>query len=369
MFLLLISFAILYLSPFKFIYPALYYNFANIDDYKIFSNRTLQVSNSPKPWVVNTFQYKLSDSLKLSLDTLNTTAFQMYSYDTLIYNFKKEGSDSISNSFSMAKSIVAAAYGRALKLGYLKSLDQTVGETMPEWSHLSISSISIRHLLTMSSGIKWDESYASPWSQTTQLYYGTNIQSMIEKLEIEKTPGTFFKYKSIDTQLLTFLLTRITKRTVSEFVSNELWKPIGAEHPALWSLDHENGIEKGYCCVNAYASDFARIGFLYLNFGNWHNHQLIDSSFVMQCITPNRLEDANSKSCDYYGCQWWIIPNYKGYKAFYMRGILGQYVICIPELKMMAVRLGEKRGVKSSSELHYPETYLIIDELIRYKKQ
>lgn len=368
MFLLLISFVLLYLSPYKFIYPALYYNFANIDDYKIFSNRTLQVSNSPKPWVVKTFQYKLSNELTLCLDTLNTTAFQMYSYDTLIYNYKKEGSDSISNSFSMAKSIVAAAYGRALKLGYLKSLDQTVGETMPEWNHLPIARISIRHLLTMSSGIKWDESYASPWSQTTQLYYGTDIQSMIEKLELEKTPGTFFKYKSIDTQLLTFLLKRITKRSVSEFVSNELWKPIGAEHLALWSLDHENGIEKGYCCVNARVSDFARIGYLYMNQGNWYGKQLIDSIFIKQCITPNKIKDGNNRVCNYYGYQWWIIPNYKGYKAFYMRGILGQYVICIPELKMMAVRLGEKRGVKSSCEIHYPETYLIIDEMIRLLK-
>jgi CubicO group peptidase (beta-lactamase class C family) len=364
---LFLIFVALYWSPYQYFYKALWYNYANIDDYKIFENRTLSASDVPLNWKASPKRFQPSKRLINHLDTLETTVFQMYHNDTIIYNktfpLKK---DTISNSFSMAKSIVAAAIGRALKLKYIPSLDQSLGSIIPEWQQLPIAKITIKHLLTMSSGIKWDESYNLPWSQTTQLYYGDDITAMISYLKLEHPPGTFFQYKSIDTQLLVYILQRLTHQQMSTFVEKELWKPLGATHSALWSLDHKNGIEKGYCCVHAFASDFARLGLLYMYEGNWKGKQLIDTTYIQQCITPNGIQDDFQKPCHYYGFQWWLIPNYKGYKIFYMRGILGQYVICIPELKLMAVRLGEKRGVKNKNDLHYPETFLIVDELIEY---
>ena len=119
---------------------------------------------------------------------------------------------------------------------------------------------------------------------------------------------------------------------------------MGAQHDALWSLDRPNGIEKAYCCFNTNARDFARFGQLILNHGKWNGKQLVSESWLNKSLSPvSHLIDKDSKNVDYYGWQWWLM-NYKGHQVFYMRGINGQYVIIVPELDTVIVRLGHKRS-------------------------
>lgn len=106
---------------------------------------------------------------------------------------------------------------------------------------------------------------------------------------------------------------------------------MGAEHPALWSTDHEGGVEKAYCCFNTNARDFARIGQLMLDSGRWKGEAIIDSAYFAESITPCLIPDERNKSTDYYGFQWWIYPASE--QIFYARGILGQYIIVIPAKK------------------------------------
>jgi CubicO group peptidase (beta-lactamase class C family) len=126
-----------------------------------------------------------------------------------------------------------------------------------------------------------------------------------------------------------------------------LWGPMGAESDAWWSLDYKDRNEKAYCCIYATARDFARLGKLYLHDGKWGDQQLISSSYVKTATTPNGLLDKEThEPNDVYGLQWWIYPNRYNKKVFYARGILGQYIIVIPEQKLVMVRLGHKRGEK-----------------------
>jgi CubicO group peptidase (beta-lactamase class C family) len=119
---------------------------------------------------------------------------------------------------------------------------------------------------------------------------------------------------------------------------------MGAEQDALWCLDHENGLEKAFCCFNSNARDFARWGQLVLNDGSWNGKQLISETYLKQSISPaDYLTDETGKKVDYYGFQWWII-DYKGYQIPYMRGLLGQYVFAIKEKNAVVVRLGHKRS-------------------------
>ena len=356
----------LLLSGKTFVYKALYYNFADIDDYKIFHNRVINKSTNPQPWPISPAYNtkKLPVGLRDTLVKLETVAFLVVKDDTIVYEEYWDGynENSFSNSFSMAKSYVSALAGIAIKEGKIKSIEDPVGNYLPEFNEGEKKKIKVRHLLTMSSGLNWDEGYASLFSVTTEAYYGNDLRKLINKLKPVEEPGVYFDYKSGDTQILSFVIEKATGKHLAEYAGEKLWQPMGAVNEALWCLDKKDGDEKAYCCINSNARDFARFGYLYLNNGNWKGNQLVDSAYVKNSITPNGLkEKSNGKLIDYYGFSWWLIPGYKGQNIAYCRGILGQNIIVIPEKNMVVVRLGKTRGKKEDGEVHFPETYQMID--------
>jgi len=183
---------------------------------------------------------------------------------------------------------------------------------------------------------------------------------MINDRKVITDPGINYYYSSLDTEILALVILNATGKTISTYASEKFWKKMGAEYDALWSLDHQNGIEKAYCCFNSNARDFARWGQLILNNGTWNGKQLISKNYLQQATTPaNYLIDEEGNKVDYYGFQWWII-NYKDCQIPYMRGILGQYVFAIKEKNAVVVRLGHKR----SNELIGPnrkDIYVYLD--------
>jgi CubicO group peptidase (beta-lactamase class C family) len=356
------------LSGKQYFYKALLYNFANIDDYKIFSNRTINKSSTPIPWAHSkTYNKKnISEFLRTKLDSIETVALLIIRNDTIEYEeyWDSYNDSSYSNSFSMAKSYVSAMVGIALQEGQLKSIDQSICDYLPEFCEGDKKKITIRHLLMMSSGLNWEEGYSSPFSPTTEAYYGNDLKKLISILKPIEEPGKIFRYKSGDTQLLSFILEKATGMKISDYAREKLWGPMGCENNALWSLDKKNGYEKAFCCINSNARDFAKFGKLYLDSGRIKGNQLIPLEYLLKSIQPNYLPDGDldMKKADFYGYQWWIIPNYKGHPVFYARGILGQYIIVIPDLKTIIVRLGKKRGAQIGK--HYEETFLLIDEVL-----
>lgn len=344
----------------NFIYKALLYNFAGIDDYKIFDNNIIGTGTpQPIPVSVNYNKIQLTDSLKEHLTGIETTAFLVIQNDSILYEEYWDGysDSSLSGSFSMAKSFVSTMIGIAIQEGKIKSLDEQVGNFLPEFKTGEKQNLTIRDLMTMSSGTNWDESYSSPFSVTTELYYGKDIFNTATSVKIVKTPGTEWRYKSGDTQLLGLILEKATGKSLSEYASEKLWQPMGAVHPALWSIDKKGGDEKAYCCINSNARDFARLGLLYLHKGNWHGNQILDTSFVNLFTAPLSIKDEDGKTVDYYGYQWWILPDRKG--VFYARGILGQYIIVIPQRNTVIVRLGKSRGTEVNNS--YSEVYQMTD--------
>lgn len=224
-------------------------------------------------------------------------------------------------------------------------MEQPVGDFLPHFRKGDRAKIKIKHLLWMSSGLNWDESYANPFSMTTEAYYGTNLKKIINRLEAVEEPGQRWIYKSGDSQILGFLVKEATGKNLSEYASEKIWKPLGAEHDAEWSLDRPHGMEKAYCCFFSNARDFARLGKLYLHHGIWNGDTIVPPAYVQASLTPNGLINSDDgKKVDFYGYQWWLIPNYKGQDIFYARGILGQYIIVLPEKNIIIVRLGKQRA-------------------------
>lgn len=358
--------AIILLSLFLFFAPgyvsrALIYQKVNIDDYKIFENHRVKAEN-PVPWNKASKPESLHHRFKRRLDSMESVAYLVIRHDTIICEqyWEDYGKSSISNAFSATKSIVSLLTGIALEKGYIQSLDQPVGDFIDHFSKGKNKKLTIRHLLTMSSGLNWDESYGSLFSTTTQAYYGKDLNSLVSELDVVEKPGKQYKYLSGNTQLLGLLITRATNMSLSEFASKNLWTPIGARHDALWSLDKEGGLEKAYCCFNSNARDFARIGQLVLDSGRFQGKTIVPEEYMMEAVTPaSYLKDENGNRNDFYGYQWWILEH-QGRQVKYARGILGQYIFAIPEEDAVVVRLGHKRSTEYTGH-HTNDVFLYLD--------
>lgn len=347
-----------------YIVKALIYQKPKIDSYKIFQNRAVS-NGAPQKWRVSDKYNAISftqDQLTY-FDTYKTVAYLVVKDTALLSETYWGGYDknSYSNSFSMSKSIVSLLIGCAIQDGFIKNIDQPVSDFIPEYKIGDRSTLTLRNLLTMSSNLSWDESYSSLFSITTQAYYGNDIKRIIFNLHLLGEPGKYFDYRGSDPQLLALVIEAVTGKKLSEYASERIWKPIGAEHDALWSLDKQDGTEKASCCFNSNARDFARIGQLMLNGGKWNGLQIIPEWYVKEATKPvselidKELNHPNQR----YGYQWWCL-NYKNFNIFYARGILGQYIFVIPELNAVIVRLGHKRN-DVKIEGHPEDVYKYID--------
>lgn len=358
--------AVLLLSGNTHWYPALYYNYADIDDYKIFENRIIKATN-PQPLHKSVdYNKKVFDAaFENEMMQWKTKSFIVLKDDSIVYEKYYDGysDSSVSGSFSMAKSITAILIGAAIKEGKIKSIDEPVAHYIKEFADGEKNKITIRNLLTMSSGLRWDEAYSNPWSITTKAYYGSDIYKLCANLNVETTPGVTFNYQSCNSELLSFIITSATGKNISTYASEKLWGPIGAVHDALWSLDKKDGLEKSYCCVNSNARDFARIGLLFLHKGNFNNVQVVDTSWVDMSTVPNGLKEKDGTACMRYGLHWWTIER-GGCHIYYARGILGQYIFIIPEHRIVCVRLGDGRG-EPTPDGHLTDVHLYLDEVMK----
>ncbi|RLD58412.1 MAG: serine hydrolase [Bacteroidetes bacterium] len=352
-----------YFSLPKYIQRAIIYQKVGIEDYKIFENRTVKAGNYI-PWELskNYNKIKLNDSTLKKIEKYKPIAFLVIQDKKIRYEryWDDFNQNSLSNSFSAAKSIVSLLIGIAIDEGKIDSLNQKVVDILPEFSkNPENKNLRIVDLLTMSSGLNWDENYGSLFSTTTKAYYGTDLWKQINNLKVTEQSGKKFKYLSCNPQLLGIILNKATGKTVSEYASEKIWQKIGAKNDALWSLDHKDGIEKAYCCFNSNARDFARFGQLILNNGRWDSTRVISENYIKQATKPaTYLSDKNGKPVDFYGFQWWIMK-YKNYNIPYARGILGQYIFVIPEKNAVVVRLGHKRDKRKKN--HTPvDAYLYL---------
>ena len=324
----------------------------DIDELKLFPSHEVTI-DKPQPWKISAQfnKQKINDQLLGEFVKYKTVAYLVVKNDSLLHEEYWEGYNehSLVNSFSMAKSINSILIGCALKDGLIKNLDEPVGNYLDEFKQTEKSKITIKNLLTMSSGIDFKEEYVSPLAWPAEAYYGPDVTSTVTHVNMKYEPGKIWHYKGGDAQLLGTILKKVTGKNVADYAAEKLWKPIGAEDNAFWSTD-EKGMEKVSCCFYTNARDYARLAKLYLNFGNWNGQQLVDSSYVKESITAASLLDRNGKQNEKYGYQWWLMK-YKNHSIFYMRGIRGQYVFAIPDLNMIVVRLGHKRAAKAGDEL------------------
>ncbi len=334
---------------------------ASIDDSKFFDTHTVEASVAPSEWPLHRKynQQELSARLKKTLSETESVSFLIIQNDSILLEqyWKGYSEKSQSNSFSMAKSITTLLCQIAIQKGILSGWDQKVKNILPSLPGAYAAELELWHLSTMSSGLDWNEKYTNPFNITAKAYYGNELKELMLKLPIITEPGKVYNYQSGSTQLLGLCLTQATGKTLSFLASEWLWKPMQAKNDATWHTDEE-GTELAYCCFNSNARDFARFGKLMLHHGKWNDLQILDSSFIALATT--------AKLVPYYGYSFWI-DHSEGIKVFYQRGILGQYIITIPDYHLVIVRLGEHQ-LPSGSDRHPKDFHIIVEEVLKMTK-
>lgn len=328
---------------------------ATIGDAQFFDTRTVKAGTA-RPWPVSATQgeWHLTDELRRSLEETRTVAFLMVQGGEIVHEEYWDGysAASRSNSFSMAKSITTMLVQCAIQDGIIPGWDTKVKDYLPGLKGEFADELTLRHLSTMTAGLDFNEHYSNPFDITAKLYYGPDAeQLMLEKSPVIRRPGTY-EYQSGATQLLGLCLMKAIGGPQAEYASEKLWRPLGAEHDAEWHVDG-TGKELAFCCFNTNARDFARFGQMLLQHGEFNGNRVLDSSFVALATQPYAVP--------YYGHSFWIYDD-EGTHVFYQRGILGQYIIVIPEYDVVVVRLGHKR--LGTDDHHSMDFKVIIREVL-----
>lgn len=342
------------LAP-NYLRTSLIYWYANLDDYTIFENKEVSVENGAD-WADadNYNKQELDQTDREYLENHETVAYLIIQDGKVLFEeyWDGYGTDSHSNIFSATKSIVSLLIGIAIDEGKIKSVDEPIGNYLTEFSTDERGKITIKELLTMSSGLDWNETYSSPTSITTKAYYGKNLREVSTDQQLIEKPGVRFRYQSGNTQLLAFIVEEATGETISKYAERKLWKPMNAVKPALWSVDKKDGDEKSFCCFNTNARDAARFGQLVLNKGQWNGQQLVSENYITDATQAASflLNEEKSAALDCYGYQYWVLP-YKGMNIPYMRGHRGQYIYAIAEKNAVVVRLGKQKDKEKQGQI------------------
>lgn len=275
------------------------------------------------------------------LEGTDTVAFLAIKDDALLYEnyFNGYNHDSTVTSFSTAKSFVSALVGIAIAEGYIDSVEDPITQYVPELLEKDprYRNITLRHLLSMSSGINYDE-HGLPWSDDAATYYAPDMRALAISSPIEGEPGQEFHYNNFHPLLLGLVLERTTGRPVAQYLEEKIWKPLGMEAPGSWSLDSQrSGFEKMESGINGRAIDFAKFGRLFLNQGNWNGAQLIPADWVDE----STRRDTTTDPVENYQYLWWVNADVTGEHHFLAAGKHGQYIYIVPEQDLILVRFGK----------------------------
>ncbi len=316
---------------------------------------------STAPSFLTTVTYQQSGrevtaSLQDVLAPSGTTAFLVLKDNQLLYEGYFNGADrtTTQTSFSTAKAFDSTLIGIAIHEGYIKSIDDPITSYLPELaSQTGLDRVRIRHLLTMSSGLRYDGtgSSSNPFDADARAYYDPDLRRLALGVRAEIGPGVRWQYNNDHPLLLGMILERATGRSVSSYLAEKLWQPLGMEAPGSWSLDSEHdGFEKMESGLNGRAIDFAKFGRLYLRGGLWEGQELVPRAWVEASTRhdPSVPDPSTSppgeewaRALD-YGYLWWLDPQAPG--RFFAMGNFGQYLYVAPDRDAVLVRFGTSYG-------------------------
>ncbi len=353
-------------------------NFKNVKD--IFHTSIVSGSSNPYHFAKRDKVFALPISFQFNDSTVNTQAYLDYTltdalliirHDSIYYEYYAnqftENDHHI--SWSMSKSVISALLGIAIHEGKIKSIEETVTDYLPEFAGTGYDHVRIKDVLQMSSGVGFNEDYGDFNSDINVMgrYFalGMPMADFAKRLKRARQPGTYNLYVSIDTQVLGMILTKATGQSITDYMNEKLWSPIGAESDAYWIVDN-SGMEFAIGGLNATARDYAKIGQLFLDSGRWLGKQVVPEAWVRASVTPDAPHVMPGKRStalrkDGYGFQWWI--PYGREDEFNAQGIYGQFIYIDPDKDMVIVKLSSNYHFKNDQTGYFHD-----HEIALYRK-
>ena len=330
---------------------------AQIDDLDFRDHvRTIPASSNPQPWPEGPLWGKavLSEKAQAWHEENKSASFLVIQHDSLVHEsyFRGHDATTLTNSFSMVKSITAMAVGMAVGEGLVDE-QAPLATYIPRFADGMDAGLTVQEVLQMRSHIPFGESYKDPFGFQAKAYYRDDNRTLLEPYRVSGEQGTLFEYQGGNTMLLAEMLDAVRDGNLSMDIANGLWEQMGAEHDAFWGLDgnpEDGAVERAFAQFYATTRDYARFGQMLLDSGAWKGEQLLDKAFVTRMITPqNALTD--EVDADFYGYQIWLGRTDDGLAFSMMEGLRGQMVISVPALDLVVVRTGYAKSKKKKRHL------------------
>jgi len=383
----------------------LWWNFPDSEDHERFSKNEIQnklpvfqftkatpaLALSPRILKEPALEFVFSGREPLTVTDLdqflqksNTTSFLVIKNDTILYEKYFEGRHraSVNTTFSIAKSVLSLLTGIAIDKGYIRSVHDPIIRYLPELEMNGIKEITLHNLLSMTSGLENTEYGAVPWASSPRQYYSTNLRRLALSIKPQNNSRSNWQYNAFNSVLLGLILEEAVGMSVSQFLEEQLWEPLGMEFNASWSIDSEvHQLEKMANGLNLSSIDMAKIGRLIGRQGNWNGTQIISEKWVRQSTAfdsnaivlsrasgePRSLlykfhlisssadyfhntdneSDSHSKQerCCFYKYYWWGLYNDEDETiAKIASGNKGQFIFVDPKTDLIIVRTGKARG-------------------------
>jgi len=308
-------------------------------------SRLVRVAEPPIAWRFQEAELTVDDYLART----PTTGLLIARGDTILverYQYSRTDRHRFA-SWSMAKTVTGMLVGVALAEGHIRAIDDPAATYVTELRDTAYGTTSIRHLLQMSSGVRFTEEYTGVddmgrlVAETYQLR-GPGGVSAVRPFDERVAPaGTRFSYASAETQVLGLVLRAATGRPVAEYLESTIWRPMGAEADATWLVDNA-GQEVAFGGLNAVLRDYARFGLMLAHDGHWNGRQIVPAAWVREATTvradqPHLAPGAATPDFG-YGYQTWILPTRR--RAFMLWGIRGQRIFVDPDNALVMVNTG-----------------------------
>lgn len=293
---------------------------------------------------------RIGSDMQTFLEDSDTSSFLVIKHGKIVFESYSQGSSkhSIHTSMSAAKPFVSALTGIAIREGVIASVDDPVVYYLPEFKGKISETMTLRHLLTMTAGNKYDDQ-GGLTGDNTKTYWSTDLRKLASQyFRSVETPGMHMHYNDLQPQVLAMILERATGKSLAQYMQERLWKPVGMEHAASWSIDSDKtGFAQSAVGINARSRDFARFGLLYLNNGKVNGRQIVPEAWVADSIHMDLKDNSyfhGWHDSNAYGYYWWGNQRDDGSYDYYARGKYGQFIYVSPVSDTVIVRTGPSTG-------------------------
>jgi CubicO group peptidase (beta-lactamase class C family) len=278
-------------------------------------------------------------------DAKNASAFLVAQDDKVVLerHWRGHHPGDLTNSASMAKTIMSLLIGIARDEGRIRSLDEPAATWLPAWRDDHLKKITLRHLLQMHSGLQPQGEYEDPFSDAAYLVLGTDMRYVVDNVPLVEEPGKRFDYNNANFQALGYVLEAATGQRFASYLSEKLWKPLGAADGAVW-LDRLGGDAHTFGFIFATPEDWIKVGLMFLHEGTWNGRQLVSREYLREMRVPSPTEPR-------YGLGLWLAHNPFQLKEqeetfladgiYYLDGHSKQRVYMVPSQSLVVVRVGE----------------------------